>query len=144
MAHTLLLKIITPDAIIHEEEVDQVSLPTSEGEITILPEHVPLITLIGKGDIVATKNGEHIPFLVMEGFARIDGMTVTVMADTAQHIDTITSAEIIAAAEQRAIDLRHQKEHEEDVDFEHFESSLEKEMLVAKLGNKWKTRNYRK
>jgi F-type H+-transporting ATPase subunit epsilon len=140
----LLLKIITPDAIIHEELVDQVSIPTTEGEITVLPEHVPLITLIGKGDIIAVKDGEHIPFLVMGGFARIDGGEVTIMADTAQHVDHITSAETIEAAERRAHELQTQKQNEEDVDFEHFESELERSILLARLGNKWKTRDYRK
>jgi F-type H+-transporting ATPase subunit epsilon len=144
MARTLLLTIITPDAVIHEEQVDQVTIPTTEGEITVLPEHVALVTLMGKGDIVAVKDGEHIPFLVSGGFARIDGETVTIMADTAHHIDLIATAEAIAAAEQRAADLQHQFENEEDVDFEHFESGLEKELLIAKLGNKWKTRGYRK
>jgi F-type H+-transporting ATPase subunit epsilon len=140
----LLLKIITPDAIIHEELVDQVSIPTTEGEITVLPEHVPLITLIGKGDIIAVKNGEHIPFLVMGGFARINGGEVTIMADTAQHVDHITSAEVIAAAELRAHEIQTQIQNEEDVNFEHFESELERNILLARLGNKWQTRDYRK
>ncbi len=141
---TLLLKIITPDAIVHEEQVDQVSIPTTEGEITVLPHHIPLITLIGKGDIVALKDGEHVPFLVSGGFARIDGAEVTIMADTAHHVDAITTAEAIAAAEERAVELQKKFENEEEVDFEHFESSLERQVLIAKLGNKWKTRDYRK
>lgn len=140
----LLLKIITPEAVIHEELVDQVTLPPTEGEVTVLPEHIPLVTLIGKGDIVALEKGASIPFLVMGGFARIDGTQVTVMADAAEHVDAITSTERIAEAEARAEELQKQKDNEEDVNFEHFEAELERSILLAKLGNKWKGRDYRK
>ena len=49
----LKLKIITPERLILEEIVDQVSLPTENGEITVLPDHIPLITSLLSGDIVA-------------------------------------------------------------------------------------------
>lgn len=144
MAKTILLKIITPDAIIHEEPVDQVTLPTTEGEITVLPGHISLITLISKGDIVAVRNTEHIPFLVMGGFARINGDEVTVMADVAHHVDTIVSTETIEAAQRRAAELQLAFERQEHVDFEHFETALERALLTVKLGDKWRSRTYRK
>ena len=51
--------------------VDQVSLPTTEGEITILPDHIPLISGLASGDVVAVSNKEHIPMAVVGGFVEI-------------------------------------------------------------------------
>ena len=49
----LKLKIVTPERLILEEMVDQVTLPTTLGEITVLPEHIPLIAGLASGDVVA-------------------------------------------------------------------------------------------
>lgn len=140
----LLLKLITPEEIVHEEEVDQVTIPTTEGEITVLPGHVPLVALLGKGDVVATVNGEHIPFVAVDGFVRITGDEVTVLADFAEHVETIANEEAIKAAQDRAKELQHKFENEEDVDFEHFETELERNIMRVKIGEKWKMRGYRK
>ena len=45
----LHLKIITPRKVVHKEEVKSVTLPSAEGEITILPKHVPLFSLLQEG-----------------------------------------------------------------------------------------------
>ena len=49
MSKQLKLKIVTPERLVLEEMVDQVSLPTTLGEITILPDHIPLITGLASG-----------------------------------------------------------------------------------------------
>jgi len=54
----LKLKVVTPERLILEELVDSVTVPTTEGEIGILPEHVPLVAGLKSGDIVAKTNGE--------------------------------------------------------------------------------------
>jgi len=109
-----------------------------------LPGHIPLIALIAKGDIVAMKDGEHIPFLVMGGFARISDTEVTIMADVAEPMSAVATAEIIAAAQERAAVLQQQFENQEHVDFEHFEAELERTLFSIHIGDKWKTRKYRK
>src|SRR5437867_2147705 len=71
MSKQLKLKIITPERLVLEEMVDQVTMPTSEGEITILPEHIPLISGLASGDVVAVHNGEHVPMAVVGGFVEV-------------------------------------------------------------------------
>src|SRR3989344_3208522 len=71
MNKQLKLKIITPERLVLEEMVDQVSLPTTLGEITILPDHVPLITGLTSGDVVALANGEYVPMAVVGGFVEV-------------------------------------------------------------------------
>jgi F-type H+-transporting ATPase subunit epsilon len=67
----LKLKIVTPERLVLEEMVDQVILPTTEGEITVLPDHVPLIVGLKSGDVVAFASGEQVPMAVVGGFVEV-------------------------------------------------------------------------
>lgn len=147
MLKQLQLKIVTPEKLILEELVDGVTIPTTEGEITILPDHIPLVATIASGDIVAIKDGEHIPMEVVGGFVETkkegDITEVTILADFAEHIGNITDKEIVKAKE-KALELKKQAENNEVVDFEHFESELERSLNRIKIADKWRTRKYRK
>lgn len=147
----LKLKIVTPERLILEEMVDQVSLPTTLGEITVLPGHLPLITELASGDIVAQVNGEHVPMAVVGGFVEIksfglaqDRQTeVAVLADFAEHISELSEA-AVEKAKARAEELKKLMENKEHVDFEHFEAELERSLNRVKIADKWRTRKYRK
>jgi F-type H+-transporting ATPase subunit epsilon len=56
----MLLKIVTPDGSTYESEVDQVSVPTQTGEITVLPHHIPLVSVLKAGEIRIVKNKEEV------------------------------------------------------------------------------------
>mgnify|MGYP001562060004 CR=1 FL=1 len=148
MSKQLKLKIVTPERLILEEMVDQVSLPTTLGEITVLPDHIPLITGLASGDVVAVTNGEYVPMAVVGGFLEVktneQGVTeVAVLADFAEHM-TELSDEKIEQAKARAEELRKQAENKEVVDFEHFEAELERSLTRVKIADKWRTKKYRK
>jgi F-type H+-transporting ATPase subunit epsilon len=153
MVKKLQLKIVTPEKLILDELVDQVSLPTPAGEITILPDHIPLISALSSGEVVAVNDGEYIPMAIVGGFVELkkadlemnkSGLTtVMVLADFAEHVSTITDAEIEKAKAQ-AETLRKQAENKEVVDFEHFESELERSLTRVRIADKWRTRKYRK
>lgn len=144
---TLKLKIVTPERLVLEELVESVTLPTMEGEITILPEHVPIIAGLKSGDVVAFANGEHIPMAVVGGFVEVkkeeEVTTVAVLADFAEHIADITD-EAIEKAKARAEELRKLAENKEHVDYEHFATELERSLTRVKIADKWKLRKYRK
>ena len=57
MAETLKLEIVTPEAKIYSEEVEMVTLPGSEGELGIYPNHVPLMTQVHAGEIIVSRGG---------------------------------------------------------------------------------------
>lgn len=147
MSKQLKLKIVTPEKLILEDMVDQVTVPTTEGEITILPEHIPLIAGLGSGDVVAVAFGEHIPMAVVGGFIEVknvNGQTeVAVLADFAEHVVEITE-DAIKAAEAKSIELKKKMDNKEHVDFEHFAAELERSLTRVKIADKWRTRKYRK
>ena len=147
MSKQLKLKIVTPEKLILEEYVDQVTIPTTEGELTILPNHISMIAGLSSGDVVAFTSDEHIPMAVSGGFVEVkqtDGETeVAILADYAEHVADITE-EAITKAIARAEELKKQAENKEVVDFEHFESELERTLTRVKIADKWRTKKYRK
>ncbi len=157
MSKQLLLKIVTPERVILEEMVDQVTLPTTEGEITVLPDHIALVGALKSGDIVAVANGEHVPFAVSGGFIEVKQTApkalsdralgavteVAILADFAEHVADITD-EAIAHAKARAQELEKEMENKDHVDFEHFEAELERSLNRVKIADKWRSKKYRK
>ncbi len=148
MSKQFKFKIITPERLVLEDMVDQVSIPTKEGEITILNGHIPLISSLSKGEILAKSFGEDIPFLVVGGFVEVknneQGETeVAVLADFAEHVSEINE-EIIKQAQNKSENLRKQMEDKSHVDFEHFETELERSLSRIKIADKWRNKKYRR
>ena len=122
--------------------VDQVSLPTTLGEITVLPDHIPLITGLTSGDVVALINGEHVPMAVVGGFLEVKPFDSAQgknrsysLADFAEHLSEL-SDEAIEKAKTRAEELRKQMENKEVVDYEHFAAELERSLTRVKIADK--------
>ncbi|MCE9585218.1 ATP synthase F1 subunit epsilon [Candidatus Nomurabacteria bacterium] len=148
MSKQLKLKIITPEKLILEEMMDAVVVPTIEGEITILPEHIPLIGGLRSGDIVGIVKGEHIPMAVVGGFVEVKEdenkiTNVIILADFVEFVTDISEEEV-NKAKAKAEELRKQAENKEVVDFEHFATELERSLTRVKIADKWRTRKYRK
>ncbi len=104
MADTLQLEIVTPEAVIYSEAVEMVTLPGSEGETGIYPNHVPLLTKVQAGELIAKKTGSEEILAVSEGFAEITGEHVSILTDNAVNstdIDEATAEEARAKAEKR-------------------------------------------
>ena len=104
MADTLQLEIVTPEAVIYSEAVDMVTLPGSEGETGIYPNHVPLLTKVQAGELIVKKTGSEEILAVSEGFAEITGEHVSILTDNAANstdIDEVTAEEARAKAEKR-------------------------------------------
>lgn len=89
MAATLKLEIVTPEAKIYSEDVEMVTLPGVEGEMGIYPMHIPLMTQIAHGEIVARKGGVDHYLATGEGFAQITGDRVAILTDMAIKADDI-------------------------------------------------------
>jgi F-type H+-transporting ATPase subunit epsilon len=89
MASTLKLEIVTPEAKIYSEDVEMVTLPGVEGEMGIYPMHVPLMTQISSGELVARRNGKDFFLAIGEGFVEITGERVAVLTDMAIKADDI-------------------------------------------------------
>jgi len=143
MAKTLKLKIATPEKVIMNEEVEKISVPTTMGEITVLPDHIPLITELGSGDIVVYKEEEPIPMAVVGGFLQVKPDEVIVLADFAELIEGITDTEVQDAI-KRAEELKKNKDKVSKEEFEYFATELERALTRARIHGKWRSKKYRK
>jgi len=85
----LKLEIVTPEAKVYSEDVDMVTLPGVEGEMGIFPMHIPLMTQIAAGEIVARKGGQDFFLAVGEGFVEVTGDRVAILTDMAIKADDI-------------------------------------------------------
>jgi F-type H+-transporting ATPase subunit epsilon len=101
---TLKLDIVTPDQMTYSDEVEMVTLPGVEGEMGIYPQHVPLLTQIVSGEVVARKGGRDYFLAVGEGFVEITGERVAILTDMAiraENIDETKAEEARRRAEAR-------------------------------------------
>jgi F-type H+-transporting ATPase subunit epsilon len=114
MNNTLKLEIVTPVAKVYSEDVEMVTLPALEGEIGILPQHIPLMTHMVPGEMTVRKDGQDHFMAVGEGFVEITGDHVTILTDLAIAAEDIDEAKA-EEARQRAAARLHEKLSAEEV-----------------------------
>ncbi len=96
-------EIVTAEQVVYSDEVDVVVAPGVEGQLAILPNHAPLMTMLQPGELMVRKEGEEDSIFVSGGFLEVQGNKVTVLADTAERaeeIDTARAEEARLRAEQ--------------------------------------------
>ncbi|MGN0402976.1 MAG: ATP synthase F1 subunit epsilon [Acetatifactor sp.] len=111
---SLLLRVITPDRVFYENQVKMVEFNTTEGEIGVLPGHIPLTVIVKPGvlDITETE-GEKIAAL-HSGFAEILPDRVTILAEIIEWPEEI-DVKRAEAAKERAEDRIRSKTPETDL-----------------------------
>lgn len=108
----LHLKIVTPEKLIFEDEVNEVILPSSEGQLGILPHHANLMARLLPGELRIKKSGKEEIVAVGDGFLQMVDNNLTVMTDLATHaedIDERAVEEAVASAKKRAEAALEQK-----------------------------------
>ena len=133
----LTLEIVTPEDRVYSDTVDTVVIPTVEGEIGILPGHIPLLTQVADGELRVTKGGETKGLVGGEGFAEIDGDRVKVLAEFAIHEAEIDE-NAVEKSMQRAEEALKGRAKLESSEIERLESLVR--FSVAQLGVKRKRR----
>jgi len=113
MAATLKLEIVTPDASVYSEDVEMVTIPATEGEMGVYPQHVPVLAEIVAGELIARKSGKDYFLAVGEGFVEITGERVAVMTDMAIPAENIDEAKAEDARRRAEARLAEHLEDEE-------------------------------
>ena len=96
----ITLEIVTPDAKVFSEEVDQVIVPTSSGKIGVLPHHVPVIDKLVAGDLKVIKDGQTEYLAVGSGFVEVYSEKVSVLTDEAIQIGDRDESDIEEAVKR--------------------------------------------
>jgi F-type H+-transporting ATPase subunit epsilon len=106
----LTLEIVTPDARVYTDTIDSVVIPTVEGEVGILPGHIPLLTQVEDGELRVTKGTETLLLAVSGGFAEVEGDRVHVLAEHAiseEKIDEKAVEEALKRAEAQISEAKN-------------------------------------
>jgi len=130
------LKIATPERVVLEDKIEQITLPTANGEITILPNHLPIVTSLKPGEILAKKEGNDLPLATSGGFIEFADNQLTILADTAERVEEIDE---VRAEEGRtkAAKLLEQQQDKSEIDFTSVAAKLEKELARLKVSQKY-------
>jgi F-type H+-transporting ATPase subunit epsilon len=89
MTQKLILSIVTPEKQLVSEEVDQVNVPGTEGDLGILHDHAPILTLLRSGQLSYEKGGETVILVVSGGYLEVTDNRVTVLAETGEFLHEI-------------------------------------------------------
>tara|TARA_B100000519_G_scaffold70004_1_gene59810 strand:+ start:497 stop:898 length:402 start_codon:yes stop_codon:yes gene_type:complete len=95
------LEIVIPKGRVYEDTIDSIVVPTSSGEINILPGHIPLVTEVEPGGIIVSKSGEKQFLAISKGFAQCLGDKISILAEDAIHMDEIDES-AVEDAQKRA------------------------------------------
>lgn len=104
---TLLLEIVTPEAKTFSGDVEMVTIPGSEGELGVLPQHAPLLTQIKPGELhIREKGGKETWLAVGDGFVEVLPTRVSILTDSAVEAADIDEQAVQAAIEKAEADKR--------------------------------------
>jgi len=129
-------ELVTPERVVFKQEIDAVTLPTSEGEITVLPGHIPLVASLTAGIARLKKGNVEEDVAVSGGFIEIQtGNKVRVLADTAERgieLDLKTIEEAKARAEK----VMSETARTDDVGFAAAAAAMERELARYRVARK--------
>lgn len=135
----LNLQIITPEKVAYKGEAEQVTLPTQDGEITILANHIPLISVIKHGRLVIKNGSEEILMAVWGGFVEVKKNDLIIMTNTAERSEEIDE-ERAQKARERAEKLLAEKDKLSDIAFADATAALERSLMRLNLAKRRKKR----
>lgn len=134
----LFLKIVTPDGIVYEDSVDEVVLPTTTGQIAVLPHHIPLISRLSAGEVTVKKDGVDHGIAVSTGFLEMRANNeLYIVADTAERAEHI-DFERAQKAHMRAQELLAQQHNIEDVEFARIQAEIERSLARMGVARRYK------
>jgi len=131
-------EIVTPERIVFQQEVIQVTIPTTSGEITILPDHIPLVSILQPGGIELKKTDNTIEIMsVSGGFVEVMKDKIVVLADTAERAEEIDE-QAVEEARQRAEETKRKIEARDQVEFTEITAKLERELARLRAVSRWR------
>lgn len=127
----LRLRVITPTRVVLDRvDVSVVTAPGTEGELGILPRHIPLFTKLKEGVVMYKTADRKNYFGVANGFLEVSENTVTILADDAilpEEADAKRAEEVRKQAEETM------KKRLEGTNFQEVEAQMRKALLELKL-----------
>jgi len=131
-------EIVTPERTVLKEKIQQVSVPTKQGEITVLPNHIPLVATLQSG-VIEIKKQDSTPEVISisGGFIEVLKDKVVILADTAERAEEIDISRVDEArklAEKTKAEMKHFDQER----FANLSAKIAKEMARTRALKRWK------
>ena len=133
----LKFEIVTAERVVYSDEVDVVVAPGVEGQLGILPQHAPLMTMLQPGELMIRKGGEEESIFVSGGFLEVQGDKVVVLADTAERADEIDIARVEEAKRRAEEKMRSPAA---EADLARAQAAMLRSLMRLKVAEKRKKR----
>ena len=134
MAHLLHCVITTPEGRLLEQEIDQLTVETIDGQITVLPDHIPLVTILRPGEMLLRTGSKTVSYALYGGFLEIRPESrIFILADAAERPEQIDLA-AAEAARERAQQVLQEKF--DTAEYEDAALQLERELTRVRLARK--------
>jgi len=130
-------KIVVPEKVVFEKEVDQVTIPTEMGQITILPNHLAMVSIVRAGELMIKDGANQELMAIAGGFLEVKKNEVLVLTESAvraEEIDEVQAEE----AKNRAQKLMAELKNKEDVEYTALASRIETELARLRVVKKRK------
>jgi len=134
---SIQFELITPERVVFRKEADKITLPTAEGEITILPGHIGLVAALVPGIAKLTTKGKEEEVAVSGGFIQVGKDLVRVLADTAERGEELDLG-VIEEAKKRAEKVMKEAVRLDDNQYAMAVAAMEREIARYKLAQKRK------
>lgn len=121
---TLQFELVSPEKVLYSGAVDGVVLPASEGMITVLPQHAPLMTVLQAGVVTVVKGQEQLRLYVRGGFVDVAAEGLTVLAEAALPLADLTAEQLLADLQAAEAALASAKGDEARVEAERLVNNL--------------------
>ncbi len=136
---TIHFQIATPERVVFDApNAEAITLPTKMGEITILPDHLPLVASLAAGEVRVKVGGEEVSMAVAGGFIEVKPGKVVVLADNAERAEEIDE-KLAEEACERASKLMQEKRADAE-EYAGLSAKLERELARLKVVRKHRER----
>ena len=132
-----LLEIITPEKVIYKDEINEVTVPTVNGEITILPNHMNLLTQVIPGELIIRKGDNQQNLAITGGFLEVNNNKISITAEYAVRAQDI---EVGRAMEAKKRAEKIMSEKSTDNELRIAQAEIIKAILELKVATKHKRR----
>ncbi|MFA5022323.1 MAG: ATP synthase F1 subunit epsilon [Patescibacteria group bacterium] len=130
-------KIVVPEKVVYEKEVDQVTIPTEMGQITVLPNHIPLVSVVRAGELMIKNDNQEEILAVASGFLEVKQNEILILTESAEQAEEIDEARALEA-KNRAEKLMSELKNKEAVEYTALASKIEKELTRLRVAKKKK------
>jgi F-type H+-transporting ATPase subunit epsilon len=135
MGLRIKFKIVTPERMVFEDEIDQATLPVTDGEVTILPNHQAYIASLQAGEIMLKKDGAEMLLSTAGGFVEFNQNEMIVLADAAERAEEIDLQQAEEARKRAAIAMQ-EKVSLDEAEYAAIVATMQREAARVKVARK--------